>query len=167
MKAADAPPAGWYPDPEGTSRLRWWEGTDWSDHFRAAPTTAERAERAAGARASAAATGVASRVDKVTEELASLRRRDAEEIATQVRQVARNEIERAADIFTARARAATRQVEPLVSQYTSRLIRWLKIALVVAVLLLIAWFVFQAIMEVTFFDWLGERIDNLTNDNTG
>jgi hypothetical protein len=41
MKLADAPPPGWYPDPEGTSRLRWWEGTDWTDLYRARPTTTE------------------------------------------------------------------------------------------------------------------------------
>ncbi len=25
-------PAGWYPDPSGQRRLRWWNGTGWSDH---------------------------------------------------------------------------------------------------------------------------------------
>ncbi|NNE11366.1 MAG: DUF2510 domain-containing protein, partial [Ilumatobacter sp.] len=41
MRLEDAPPAGWYPDPEGGSRLRWWEGTDWSDRWRAPPTASE------------------------------------------------------------------------------------------------------------------------------
>jgi hypothetical protein len=27
----------------------------------------------------------------------------------------------------------------------------------------IAWFTFQTIAQVSFFEWLGDRIDNLTN----
>ena len=26
------PPAGWNPDPRRESRLRWWDGTGWTDH---------------------------------------------------------------------------------------------------------------------------------------
>ncbi|HXW33689.1 MAG TPA: DUF2510 domain-containing protein [Acidimicrobiales bacterium] len=26
------PPAGWYPDPSGVARLRWWDGSAWSTH---------------------------------------------------------------------------------------------------------------------------------------
>lgn len=26
-------PAGWYPDPAGGARSRWWDGTQWTEHF--------------------------------------------------------------------------------------------------------------------------------------
>ena len=30
--------AGWYPDPEGdTSRLRYWDGTQWTDNYTPSP----------------------------------------------------------------------------------------------------------------------------------
>jgi len=32
-------PAGWYPDPSGDGRSRWWDGTQWTDHYAPAPAT--------------------------------------------------------------------------------------------------------------------------------
>jgi hypothetical protein len=79
-----------------------------------------------------------------------------------VRQVARKEAERAADLFSQRAQAVARQYQPLVTDYTNRILRWVKILLVVAVVALVGWIVFSAVAEVTFFEWLGDRIDSLT-----
>jgi len=31
-QAAATPPAAWYPDPSGQARLRWWDGTRWTEH---------------------------------------------------------------------------------------------------------------------------------------
>lgn len=159
MRRADAPPAGWYPDPEGGLRLRWWDGTDWSDRYRARPTSRAPVPGEA-----------ASGLDQVlgpTARVRSATRAETEEIVAQVRQAARAEVDRAADLFTARARDATRQIEPLITQYTSRLFRWLKIIVAVAVVLVVAWFVFQTIAQVTFFEWLGDRIDAVTDDSSG
>jgi len=161
MAAQEAPPPGWYPDPEGRLRLRWWDGLDWSDRYRPPPSPSEL-QRAAAARAAAGT--MASRVPPQPAQ-AGLGRADVEEIISQVRQVARNEVDRAAEVFTERARVAARtavrDVQPLVSEYTNRVFRWLRIALVIVVLAVIAWFVFQAVAQATFLEWLGDRIDSL------
>ena len=155
MRRADAPPAGWYPDPQGGSRLRWWDGTDWATDYRAPPTPSELHRRAAIVEPGQPAERVAPG--------ARLSRVEMEEVVSQVRQVARTEVDRAADIFTQRARTATRQIQPLVTEYTNRIVKTLRVAAIVVVVLAIAWFVLQAVAEVTFLEWLGERIDNLTN----
>ena len=41
MRRVDAPRAGWYPDPESRTNLRYWDGLDWTDARRAPPSAAE------------------------------------------------------------------------------------------------------------------------------
>jgi hypothetical protein len=162
VRRADAPPAGWYPDPAGGARLRWWEGTDWTDDYRAPPSPAEREILARHGNLKAAATRLPE-VPSAVREATRLSRADTEEVIAQVRQAARSEIDRAADLFSARARAATREIQPLVTEYTNKIFRWLRIIAVIVVVLVIAWFVFQAIAQESFFNWLGDRIDNLSD----
>jgi hypothetical protein len=157
MKVSDAPRAGWYPDPSGSARLRWWDGTDWTDTFRPPPTVSELA------RAKVTPVDVPDRVASAAQAArGQLSRADMETVVAEVRQIARKEIDRAADILQARATATARQFQPLVTEYTNRLLRWMKILAVVALIALIGWIVFNAIAEVTFFEWLGDRIDALT-----
>ena len=60
-----------------------------------------------------------------------------------------------------------RSFTPLITEYTSRLLRWVKIALGIVTVLFIAWLLFQAIASQSFFQWLGDRIDNLAEDAVG
>ncbi len=162
MKASEAPPPGWYPDPVGGVRLRWWDGTDWSDRFRA------RQGIDVGVHGSHTSTPAARNLGGAPH-VPSIRpgRAETQELITEVRQAARAEIDRAADLFSARARAATQQIEPLISQYTSRMLRWIRIAFTIALLLAIAWVLFYLVAQVSFFEWLGERIDNLRDNGEG
>jgi hypothetical protein len=156
MRTSEAPRPGWYPDPQGGARLRWWDGTDWTDRYRPPPTPAEleRTSRSAkGARAP----------DAPDRPKAGIARAEVDEIVAHVRQVARSELDRAADVFTQRASAATREFRPLVTEYTNRLLRWVRIGAIVVAVALVGWFVFQAFAQVTFFEWLGDRIDGLTD----
>ena len=78
---------------------------------------------------------------------------------------ARQELDRAAQEFSHRASTAVRQVSPLISEYTSKLTRWFRLALIFAFIMLAAYFTFQVIAQQAFFDWLGDRIDNVTDES--
>ncbi len=166
VKVADAPSPGWYPDPRGGNRLRWWDGTDWTDHFRGPPgagaIAAFAATEAAAAKAAQAA-GVG-RGGSVAGGGGGMSRADVDEAINQAREVARGEMERAADLLTQRAENAARQVKPLVTEYTSQLFRWVRVAAVIAVLVAVGWVLFQVFVQVSFFEWVGDRIDNLTDE---
>ena len=87
----------------------------------------------------------------------------SDEIIAKVRDAARSEVDRAADVFSQRAQAAVRQIQPLVTEYTNKAFRWLRIIAVIVVILLIGWITFQAVAQVSLFEWIGDRIDNLTD----
>lgn len=36
------PPAGWYDDPDGTGRQRWYDGITWTDQYQSAPVVAQQ-----------------------------------------------------------------------------------------------------------------------------
>lgn len=167
MRVEDAPAAGWYPDPQGGSRLRWWEGTDWSDRYRAPPTQSEVDRRAL---VSATRHDVDHEVhleDYQQRLPPSMRGRgqDSQEIVEQVRLAARQEAERAAQMFGTQARSAARDLQPLITEYTSKITRWFRIAAVLAIILLIGWVAFQIFAQVSLFEWIGDRIDNITDDS--
>ena len=156
MKASEAPPAGWYPDPEGGSRLRWWEGTDWSNRYRPRPYASSSPYIAPLDRPPASPGRVDVNVPAPV---------DSATWVEQMRMAARGEADRAVQQIDQRFRQARAEFKPLVTQYTSKVMRFLKVLAFLAVLLIIAWVVVQVVAQQTLFDWLGDRIDNVTDDN--
>lgn len=169
MRRADAPRAGWYPDPESRTNLRWWDGLDWTDVRRAPPSGAEMiaAESAARFRASAndfaaGSTRAASSAAAATGAAAT----QSQAVIKEVREATRSEIERAAQMFSRQAAAARQNWTPLITEYTNKVMRWVKIAIVLGVLAFAAWLAFQIFAQASLFDWIGERIDNITDEDS-
>ena len=164
MRREDAPRAGWYPDPQGRDNLRYWDGLDWTEARRAPPSQAELLSYESQMAAvqpfqytpPSVAGGSPGHVSA-----------DSQQVIDEVRRATRSEMDRAAAMFSERARAMRRDIEPLISQYTNRLVKWIRIAAIVAIILLVAYFVFQVVAQASFFEWIGDRIDNLTDDQNG
>lgn len=164
MKKADAPPPGWYPDPQGGTRLRWWDGLDWTEARRAPPNPAWDIDQVATGEGDAAPDrrgGSAMSSLQQASVPPSLRRAETQDMVAEARKVARAEVDRAVETFTQRASDASRRLEPLISQYGGDLIRWLRRAGIVAVVLLVLWMLLQTVGQVGLMEWLGDRIDNL------
>ena len=171
MRRAAAPAAGWYPDPEHRQRLRWWDGLDWTDIKRAPPSDAEllKAEElfvehdeasmpetvGAGVRGASQFTN------------AARSRRDTTALVEEVRAAARQEVDRAAQQFSDRATTAVRSVSPLISEYGNQVKRWVRRAVILSVVLLALYFILQTIGQAAILDWIGDRIDNVTEDSLG
>lgn len=180
MRYADAPPAGWYPDPTGGPRLRWWDGGDWTDHRRVPPPAtggeldrAAEAARDAGRGASSSGGGgprgghgVAPRMREAGERAgasAGLSRRDASDLVDEVRRATRSEIERATRDLSGRATDVRDQLGPIVSDYGMRFARWARRAVLVAIVVWLLYTIASAALQTSLIDWLGDRIDNAVN----
>jgi hypothetical protein len=88
------------------------------------------------------------------------------ELVEQVRRAAREEAQRASQLFGQQARAATRNFVPLITEYTTKVTRVLRVLAILATILLIGWLLFQLFAQQSLFDWFGDRIDNLTDDDS-
>ena len=127
MRVADAPQPGWYPDPAGGVRLRWWDGTDWSDDFRSRPSVGQlggRPARQAGARRHAQPRAGRSRCLSV----GALRLADTRGAISQVRR-------RLGSRPSARPTCSPKgegryQADPAHHRYTSKFLRWIRIGAV-------------------------------------
>lgn len=165
MKLSEAPRAGWYPDPEGGTRLRWWDGGDWLDRYRLRPQLLLEAQPVApptGQTGQAAPGGQPPNVAQFGNPAQYQAQTAA--VVEQVRLAARAEAERAAQLFEAKARSLTGEIPPLISQYEHQFARWFRAALLLSFIVLLAWFIWSVFAQKSLFDWLGDRIDHLTDD---
>jgi Protein of unknown function (DUF2510) len=164
VRRADAPRAGWYPDPNSRTSLRWWDGLDWTDVRRAPPSGAETLAAEAEALFRAKANDFAPVASRAA---TAVQQADSERIINEVRTATRAEINRATDAFGQRARAATADLVPLISGYTNRLLHWVRVAAIVLTVLVVAYVVLQLVAQASVFEWIGDRIDGLTDDENG
>lgn len=166
MRRIDAPAPGWYPDPESRTNLRWWDGLDWTDAHRAPPSQAELISFEQKAEFEAAHRYVAPTAAAAASSIANAGRQDSQQVIEDVRRATRSEVDRAAQLFARQAKSMQQEIAPLISEYTNRFLRWIRLAVIVAVVLLVAYFVFQVVAQASLFEWIGDRIDNLTDQNS-
>jgi hypothetical protein len=164
MRIADAPQPGWYPDPDGKTRLRYWDGLDWTDIRRAPASSAELLAAEETARfIRENAMGAAPLAARSLSNVAA--RDDSQRIIEEIRTVARQEVDRAAQQFSDRATTAVRSINPLVSEYGDRLKVLVRRAVIISVILLVAYFVLQVIGQAAILDWFGDRIDSFNEES--
>lgn len=166
MKRADAPRPGWYPDPTGDHRLRWWDGTDWTAHRRIRPPR-ER-DGGDGSAPAAAGSDTTSTGSTAIERGASAARSAATQsdqtaaVLAEARKVARDEVDKAVRDVTRKVEHARWKYEPMLREYLGRARRWLRTLTIAVVVVVVLWVVLQTVAQVSLLDWLGERVDAVT-----
>lgn len=163
----DTAPPGWYPDPSGGTRLRWWDGADWSEHFRPRPLRMpdELADAAADAGRAAVGSGVGARdVDRIVSAVQSSTRNEMDRAVGELRQAARSEVDR----VVGEVRRQAEEFTPLITDSVSRLTRYVRLAAVVGFLLVVAYFAFQVIAGIGIAELVGDiadRVIDAVNDD--
>jgi hypothetical protein len=164
VRKVDAPPAGWYPDPESRTNLRWWDGLDWTDVRRAPPSSAETLAAYENAQFRAAPPDFAAGASRAA---AAARQLDSDQVVNDVRNASRAEMQRATEAFQRKALEARLDWTPLISEYTSKAKRWVRMLIRLAIVAFLIWLAFQIVQQVSIWNWITDRIDNITDDESG
>ncbi len=160
--ATELAPAGWYPDPTGGTRLRWWDGEDWSDHFRTRPLDAViggvAAEAAAAQAGAPAVAGIAPRdVDRIVSAVQTSTRTEMDRAVGELQQAARGEVDR----MVGEVRRQVGNVTPLITDTVGQVTRWIRWAAIIGFLLVVAYFVFQVVAGIGIAELISDIADRI------
>lgn len=174
VRRADAPAPGWYPDPVQRARLRWWDGSDWTDHRRVGSlpsdvsgedgSTDTSPPRRSWSTAAPPSDGSGITTAAGYRAGTALRREDASAIVDEVRRATRGELDRATRRLADQAGDLRTQLEPMLREYGGKALRWARRAAVVAVVLWIAYVLVTTQLQTSLLEWVGEQIERFTDD---
>lgn len=160
--AIELTPAGWYPDPSGGTRLRWWDGEDWTDHFRTRPLDSFGhgfPDAASGMVAAQGAAGeLGSRdVDRIVGAVQNTTRTEMNRAVGEIQQAARGEVDR----VVGEVRRQVNNVTPLITDTVGQVTRYLRWAAIIAFLLVVAYFVIQIVAGIGIAELVGDIADRI------
>lgn len=152
-------PAGWYPDPAGGTRLRWWDGEDWADHFHSRPAHLPNPVPAsADAAVAAGSGGIAPRdVDRIVAAVQTSARTEMDRAVDQLQTAARTEVDR----VVGEVRRQASNVTPLITENLGQLARYVRWAAIIGFLLVVAYFVIQVVAGVGVAELIGDIADRI------
>lgn len=156
-------PKGWYPDPSGGTRLRWWDGEDWTDHYRTRPLDSfghglADVEVPAARAAQAAAGGLGPReVDRIVGAVQDTTRTEMNRAVGELQQAARGEVDR----VVGEVRRQVDNVTPLITDTVGQFTRYLRWAAIIGFLLVVAYFAFQIIAGIGIAELVGDLADRI------